>query len=99
MKKLIFSAFAVVAFVGSSLASTADLKCQSESLIALEAPTKPCNIFVQAKNRDGKIESLRLEKGNQTLTDCGHWMSLWLTDLKEDGYVFDEKDAQLHWGG
>ena len=98
MKKLFFSALAVFAFVGSSFASTGDLNYQSECLFELEAGKKPCNIYLQAKNRDGKIVSLHLEAGEQTLTDCGHAMSQWIYELKEDGYVFDEKDAQLHWG-
>lgn len=64
----------------------------------MEAQEKPCNIYVQVIDKDGRKLHLQGEGGTTTLIGCGEFMDKWLGNLKEQGYRFNEADAQLHWG-
>ena len=97
MRKFIFSAFAVVAFAGSSFASN-EVLC-NQQLDQTESVDRPCTIFVTIYNRDGSSGTLKKEGGKMSLGNCGKFQDAYIFELREGGiHVDEDKDVLLVWG-
>ena len=97
MRKFIFSAFAVVAFAGSSFASN-EVLC-NQQFDQVESEDRPCTIFITIYNRDGTAGTLKKEGGTMSLGNCGKYQDACILELRDGGiHVDEENDVKLVWG-
>ena len=96
MKKFIFSAFAVVAFAGSSFASNEVF--YNEQFEQTESDKKPCTHYIIIQSADGTSYNLKSEGGAMSFGDCKAFGEKILSVLIDGGIEFDSESVTLVWG-
>lgn len=99
MKKLLFSAMACISFAGSAFASN-EVIIENDVTIMTEQldSKKPCLITATVTKDGQSMTKYAHGSGDVSLADCEGVMNAFIQDLKNEGYVFSEKDITLIWG-
>ena len=99
MKKLLFSAMACIAFAGSAFASNEVVTENDVTIMAEQLDSKkPCLITATVTKNGQSMTKYAHGSGDVSLADCEGVMNAFIQDLKNEGYVFSEKDITLIWG-